>query len=91
MFLRWMVRKDEIDLGCWHFLGKHKLLIPVDTHVHRLSLSLGLTQRKNADLQCAKEITLNLAKIAPHDPVKYDFALAHLGISDKIISIDQDE
>ncbi len=84
MFLRWMVRKDEVDLGVWGFLGTHRLIMPVDTHVHRLGLALGLSQRKIADLKCAKEMTQTLAQFDPLDPVKYDFAIAHLGISDQI-------
>jgi uncharacterized protein (TIGR02757 family) len=87
MFMRWMVRQDEVDLGLWSFLGTHRLIMPVDTHVHRLGLALGLSQRKIADLKCAREMTQTLAQFDPIDPVKYDFAIAHLGISDQISDI----
>jgi uncharacterized protein (TIGR02757 family) len=63
------------------------LIMPVDTHVHRLGLALGLSQRKMADLKCALEMTQTLAQFDPIDPVKYDFAIAHLGISDQISEI----
>lgn len=82
MWLRWMVRgPDEIDLGLWRHLGPHRLLMPLDTHIHRLSRYLGLTTRKSADGKTAAEITAALRALSPDDPLRYDFALAHLGIS----------
>lgn len=81
MVLRWMVRTaDGIDLGIWA-LPPRCLVLPLDTHTHRLSRYIGLTARKDASWRTAEEITDNLARIDPEDPVRYDFALAHLGIS----------
>ncbi len=83
LFLRWMVRSsdDGVDLGAWTALTPAELLIPVDTHVHRVARFLGLTRRPRADWRAAEEITAALAAIDPEDPVRFDFALAHLGIA----------
>jgi uncharacterized protein (TIGR02757 family) len=44
LLLRWMIRPaDGIDLGLWP-LPPSLLLIPVDTHIHKLSRNLGLTR-----------------------------------------------
>jgi uncharacterized protein (TIGR02757 family) len=84
MFLRWMVRQPthpgDPDLGLWD-LPIHKLIIPVDTHVLRVARLIGLSHRIDGSWRTAQQITENLARIHPHDPVRYDFALAHLGIS----------
>ncbi|MGK9367303.1 TIGR02757 family protein [Melioribacter sp. Ez-97] len=85
LFLRWMVRKDNIDFGLWHEIGTDKLVIPVDTHVARISKSLGLTRRKIINWKMAEEITGNLKKFNPYDPVKYDFAICHIGMNKKKI------
>ena len=83
MMLRWLVRPaDGIDLGLWGGLSPAQLIIPVDTHISRISRYLGLTCRKAADWRMAQEITTALQSFDRHDPVKYDFSLAHLGISD---------
>lgn len=81
MLLRWMVRRDGGDLGLWTHLSPADLVIPVDTHVHRVARFLGLTRRRTADWRAAEEITAALRRFDPADPVRYDFALAHLGIS----------
>lgn len=84
MFLRWMVRrKDDVDFGLWGFIPPNKLIIPLDTHIARISRHLGLTRRKSTDIKTAIEITQSLKQLDPDDPVKYDFALCHLGISGK--------
>ncbi len=80
LFLRWMIRKDELDFGLWNEIPKNKLIIPVDTHIARICKSLKLTKRKNVSWQMAEEITQNLLKFDPVDPVKYDFAICHIGI-----------
>lgn len=81
MFTRWMVRRDTIDLGVWTHLSPRDLVIPLDTHVFRVSHFLGLTTRATPGWRAAVEITTSLARLDPADPVRYDFALAHLGIS----------
>ncbi len=83
MYLRWMVRPaDSIDLGAWQNIPPAKLIIPVDAHIQRICRLLGLTARKQADWKMACEITAALRKLSPDDPVKYDFSICHLGISE---------
>ena len=80
LFLRWMVRKDNIDFGLWNEIPASQLVIPVDTHIARISRSLKLTNRKVVSWKMAEEITENLKKFDESDPVKYDFSLCHIGI-----------
>ncbi len=83
MFLRWMVRPDDgFDLGLWREVPPAKLVIPVDAHIRRIGRYLGLTSRNQADWRMALEITAALKRLDPDDPVKYDFPLCHLGISE---------
>ena len=84
LFLRWMVRSPEkgIDLGLFA-LPSESLMMPLDTHVHRISRMIGLTRRKDTSWKTASEVTKALAKLDPVDPTRFDFALAHLGISNK--------
>ena len=82
LFLRWMVRKDEVDPGGWEGISPSKLIIPLDTHMHTISLGLGLTNKKQANMRTALEITSGFKNLAPDDPVKYDFALTRFGIRD---------
>jgi len=82
LFLRWMVRNDEVDAGLWKSIDKAKLIVPVDVHMGRLCRILGIYRRKTVSLSTAVEITENFAVIEPADPVKYDFALSRLGILD---------
>ena len=79
LFLRWMVRADDVDPGGWD-VSPAKLVVPLDTHMHRIALALGLTQRRQANLRTAREITDAFRRCAPEDPVRYDFALTRLGI-----------
>ncbi len=81
MYLRWMVRNDAVDPGPWStHVSAAKLLYPMDTHMHRIATCLGITKRKCADRCCAEEVTAQFARVAPHDPVRYDFCLTRLGI-----------
>jgi len=80
LFLRWMVRKDELDFGFWNEIPTSKLIIPVDTHIAKICTELKLTKRKNVSWQMAEEITNSLKKFDPDDPVKYDFAICHIGM-----------
>lgn len=84
LFLRWMVRQDEVDPGGWDTVPRSKLIVPVDVHMHRLSLRLGLTARKQADLRTAREITAAFRTVEPEDPVRYDFCLTRFGIRDDL-------
>ena len=80
LFLRWMVRHDDVDPGGWYNVTASKLIVPLDTHMHRVCLALGFTERKQPDLRTALEITVAFRRFAPEDPVRYDFALTRLGI-----------
>lgn len=80
LFMRWMVRKDELDFGIWSEIPASKLVIPVDTHVARICKMLKLTKAKNVSWNMAEEITNNLKIFDPEDPVKYDFAICHIGM-----------
>jgi uncharacterized protein (TIGR02757 family) len=81
MFLRWMVREDAVDFGLWRDFGAKNLIIPLDTHVARIAGNLGFTSRRAADYKTAVEVTDALRRFDAKDPVKYDFTLAHMGIS----------
>lgn len=79
MFLRWMVRSDNIDMGLWSGIDKANLIMPLDTHTFNVSKKLGLLQRKTYDLQAAIELTQTLKTFDENDPLKYDFALYRIG------------
>lgn len=81
LFLRWMIRDKDIDLGIWKGIPKNKLVIPLDTHIARISKCLGFTKRKSVDWRAAIEITESLKSLDQDDPLKYDFVLCHLGIT----------
>lgn len=81
LYLRWMVRNDKVDPGGWSGLPPSKLLIPLDTHMHRISRSLGLTSRRQADIKTVVEITDSFKIIEKNDPVKYDFVLTRIGMN----------
>jgi len=81
MYLRWMVRSDEVDLGLWREVPTSMLVIPLDFHVSRLARELGLTERKADDWRTAEEITDHLREFDPDDPAKYDFAIFGMGVS----------
>ncbi len=82
MFLRWMVRKDKngVDFGIWDKINPSQLICPLDVHSGNTARKLGLLQRKYNDWQAAEELTENLKKLDPDDPVKYDFALFGMGV-----------
>ena len=80
LYIRWMVRRDSLDLGLWKDISPSSLVMPIDTHVAKISRNLGLTQRTQADWKMAEEVTQSLKLFDPRDPVKYDFALCHWGM-----------
>jgi len=80
LFLRWMVRRSEPDLGLWCAVDPAELVVPVDVHVLRIARCVGFTRCKTATWKAAEEITRALAQFDPRDPLRYDFALAHLGM-----------
>ncbi|MFM2258993.1 MAG: hypothetical protein RLZZ424_956 [Bacteroidota bacterium] len=86
MFLRWMVRKDQhgVDFGLWKTISPADLIIPIDVHVARVSRSFGLISRPQIDWLTALELTEYCRTLDARDPVKYDFALFSLGVTEKI-------
>jgi uncharacterized protein (TIGR02757 family) len=85
MFLRWMVRNDShgVDFGLWKRITPSELMCPLDVHSGNVARKLGLLTRKSNDWKAAEELTLNLRRFDPSDPVKYDFALFGLGIYER--------
>jgi uncharacterized protein (TIGR02757 family) len=79
MYLRWMVRNDDLDMGLWSKIDKKDLLMPLDTHTFNVSRRLGLLKRKTYDMKAVIELTEKLKKFDRDDPVKYDFALYRMG------------
>jgi uncharacterized protein (TIGR02757 family) len=82
MFMRWMVRQDQIDPGLWTCLGPASLIIPIDTHMNRICKLLGLHDGRAITIRAAIRLTERFARISPDDPVRYDWALSRVGIVD---------
>lgn len=80
LFLRWMVRSDEVDLGVWRGVPRSKLIVPLDTHVIRLGRCLRLTHYTSPGWRMAADITASLRALNPADPVRFDFSLCHVGM-----------
>jgi uncharacterized protein (TIGR02757 family) len=80
LFLRWMIRRDEIDLGVWSKVSPSRLIVPLDTHVIRLGRCLKLTRYTSPGWKMAEDITNALRAFDPDDPVRFDFALCHVGM-----------
>ena len=85
MYLRWMVRDDKggVDFGLWKQFKPADLMCPLDVHVARVARDLGLLKRTQNDWRAVEELTDQLRKFDPEDPVKYDYALFGLGVIDK--------
>ena len=80
LFLRWMVRRDALDLGVWTRVSPSKLIVPLDTHVIRVGRALRLTRYTSPGWKMARDITASLRRLDADDPVKYDYSLCHLGM-----------
>ena len=80
LFLRWMVRSDEVDPGGWTKISPDSLFIPLDTHMFNICNRLGLCSQKQANARAVKEITEAFKVISADDPVRYDFSLTRFGI-----------
>ena len=80
LYLRWMVRRDALDLGVWTRVSPAKLIVPLDTHVIRVGRELRLTRYTSPGWRMARDITATLRRLEPSDPVKYDYSLCHLGM-----------
>jgi uncharacterized protein (TIGR02757 family) len=85
MFLRWMIRRDKngVDFGLWNGIPASSLMLPLDVHTGNVARKLGLLTRKQNDWKAVEEVTNELRKFDPEDPVKYDFALFGLGVFEK--------
>lgn len=85
MFLRWMVRKDEkgVDFGIWKSLNPSQLYCPLDVHSGRVARKLGLLNSQQNNWKAVEELTANLKRLDPEDPIKYDYALFGLGVFEK--------
>lgn len=85
MYLRWMVREDKarVDFALWKGIPASALMLPLDVHTGNVGRKLGLLQRKSSDWKAVEEITANLRRFDPQDPIKYDFALFGLGVFEK--------
>ncbi|HPF63265.1 TIGR02757 family protein [Lentimicrobium sp.] len=86
MFLRWMVRHDAkgVDFGLWKVISPAQLSCPLDLHVGNVARRLGILKRAQNDWKAVEEIDKVFRSFDPVDPVKYDFALFGMGISEKI-------
>lgn len=84
LYLRWMVRNDAIDPGCWTQVDPAHLIVPLDTHLYRAAKAFRMTKRKQANIQTSLEITKAFGKLAPGDPLKYDFVVTRLGIRNEM-------
>lgn len=93
MYLRWMVRRDEqgVDFGLWKEISPAALCCPLDVHSGTTARKLGLLIRKQNDWKSVEELTANLRKFDPEDPVKYDFALFGLGNESRIMKREYSE
>ncbi|MGH8103865.1 MAG: TIGR02757 family protein [bacterium] len=80
LFLRWMVRRDQVDFGLWTTVSPGQLVMPLDAHIIRIARNWRLLKRKTANWKSAEELTDRLRRFSPDDPVKYDFALTRLGM-----------
>lgn len=84
LYLRWMVRRDAVDPGCWPSVSPAVLVVPLDTHMHRAGRALRLIRRKSPDLAAALEMTRAFKSMRPEDPLRYDFTLTRMGIRDDL-------
>lgn len=82
LYLRWMVRQDEVDPGGWQVVPASLLVVPLDVHMHRIGRAMGFTNRNAANLSAALDVTAGFRRVSPDDPVRYDFVLTRLGMHD---------
>jgi uncharacterized protein (TIGR02757 family) len=80
LYLRWMVRKDGVDLGVWKRMDPAHLVIPLDAHIYTIARRVGLTRNRSPGWPMALDITRRLRKLDPRDPIKYDFAFHRMGL-----------
>ncbi|HVQ28506.1 MAG TPA: DUF2400 family protein, partial [Vicinamibacteria bacterium] len=83
LYLRWMVRRDSVDLGVWSAVSPSQLVMPIDVHIYNVARKVRLTRYKSAGWAMARDLTARLRKFDPEDPVKYDFAFHRMGLFGK--------
>lgn len=86
LYLRWMVRRESPDFGIWSGIPPSALLMPVDTHIENMARSIGLTRRRSRNWRMVEEVTAELKRLDPDDPVRYDFALCHKRMSGQCLN-----
>ena len=86
LYLRWMVRREAPDFGIWSGVPPSALLMPVDTHIENMARSIGLTRRRSRNWRMVEEVTAELKRLDPDDPVRYDFALCHKRMSGQCLN-----
>jgi uncharacterized protein (TIGR02757 family) len=86
LYLRWMVRREAPDFGIWSGVPPSALLMPVDTHIENMARSIGLTRRRSRNWRMVEEVTTELKRLDPDDPVRYDFALCHKRMSGQCLN-----
>jgi uncharacterized protein (TIGR02757 family) len=86
LYLRWMVRREAPDFGIWSGIPPSALLMPVDTHIENMARSIGLTRRRSRNWRMVEEVTAELKRLDPDDPVRYDFALCHKRMSGQCLN-----
>ncbi|HHS49900.1 MAG TPA: TIGR02757 family protein [candidate division Zixibacteria bacterium] len=84
LFLKWMVRRDDVDPGGWRGVSPSQLIVPLDSHMFNICSAIGMTKRKTPDIKAALEITTAFKAISFDDPTKYDFAITRLGIRSEL-------
>jgi uncharacterized protein (TIGR02757 family) len=80
MFLRWMIRRDDVDFGLWESFSRTELMMPIDTHILRFAKNNGIINTDSATRKNLESVSAFFRKLCPEDPAKYDFALTRLGI-----------
>jgi uncharacterized protein (TIGR02757 family) len=80
LYLRWMVRRDSVDLGLWSAVEPAALVIPLDVHIYNVARRVGLTRYRSPGWAMARDLTARLRRFDPEDPVKYDFAFHRMGL-----------
>ncbi|WP_303850385.1 TIGR02757 family protein [Seleniivibrio woodruffii] len=80
MFLRWMIRKDNVDFGLWTKFSPAELMMIIDTHILRFAKNNGVITNDSATRSNLEKVSSFFRAMNPEDPAKYDFALTRLGI-----------
>jgi uncharacterized protein (TIGR02757 family) len=80
LYLRWMARRDGVDLGVWTRPDPCQLVLPLDAHTYTIARRIRLTRYRSPGWAMALDVTRRLRQLDPADPVKYDFAFHRMGL-----------